>query len=231
MLGPLTANDEERAEAALISAAAKLASFDGTPPDFVGALFAHAPPEDLLRYDPAQLAALAQNAWSFLAARKPGSPKIRFEGPTSAAAAPRRSDSVLEIVNDDMPFLVDSVLGELSDRGLGVRFVVHPIFSVLRDLEGRLRAFHGIQPEPGALRESFIHIHLDPRHDALRRAEIVSSLENALADVRVCVADWPAMLARVGGAIDTLQTSPPPSPPDEIAEAIAFLEWLVKDNF
>jgi glutamate dehydrogenase len=196
MLGPLTANDEERAEAALISAAAKLASFDGTPADFVAALFAHAPPEDLLRYDPAQLAALAQNAWSFLAARNPGSPKIRFEGATSAAAAPRRSDSVLEIVNDDMPFLVDSVLGELSDRGLGVRFVVHPIFSVLRDQEGRLRAFHGIQPEPGALRESFIHIHLDPLHDAPRRAEIVSSLENALADVRVCVADWPAMLPR-----------------------------------
>src|SRR5438132_187783 len=224
-------NDEERGEEALIAAAAKLASAGDTPIEFVTGLFAHAAPEDLLRYDPVQLAALAEGAWSFLQVRKPGTPKIRFEGPSPSPAAHRRSDSVLEIVNDDMPFLLDSVLGELNDRGLSVRFVVRPVFSVTRDASGRLVAFHGMHAAPGAPRESFIHIHLDPLHDAPRRAEIAASLERVLADVRRCVADWPAMLARVGEAIAKLQKHPPPSSPDEIAEAIAFLEWLVNGNF
>ncbi|HEY8441896.1 MAG TPA: hypothetical protein VIK79_10665, partial [Xanthobacteraceae bacterium] len=60
--GPAEPNDEQRAEAALIAAAAKLASASGTPVEFVTGLFAHAPPEDLLHYDPAQLAALAEDA-------------------------------------------------------------------------------------------------------------------------------------------------------------------------
>ena len=224
-------NDEERGEEALIAAAAKLASTAATPVDFVTGLFAHAAPEDLLRYDPAQLAALAQGAWSFLQCRKPGTSKIRFEGPSPSSAGHRRNDSVLEIVNDDMPFLLDSVLGELSDRGLSVRFVVHPILSITRDENGRLIAFHRTHAAPNALRESFIHIHLDPLYDAPRRAEIVASLERVLADVRRCVVDWPAMLSRVGEAIGNLQTRPPPSSPDQIAEAIAFLEWLVNGNF
>jgi glutamate dehydrogenase len=196
----------------------------------VGGLFAHAPPEDLLRYDPAQLAALAEDAWSFLAVRKSGAPKIRFEGPATAPAQ-RRSDSVLEIVNDDMPFLLDSVLGELAERGLSVRFVVHPVFSVERDQSGRLLAFRGTQPSRAATRESFIHIHLDPLYDAARHAEIVESIEGVLADVRVAVADWPAMLERVRASIADLQKTPPPTSPEEIAEAIAFLEWLANGNF
>ncbi len=223
-------SDEERAEAALIAAAAKLASAGGAPVEFVSGLFEHAAPEDLLRYDPAQLAAVAQDAWSFLGMRMAGSPKVRFKGP-SLAGAQRRSDSVLDIVNDDMPFLLDSVLGELAERGLAIRFVVHPIFSVARDHDGRLTAFYGTELVPGAFRESFIQIHIEPLHDASRYADIVGSLEAVLADVRLCVADWQPMLGRVGEAIAALKTNPPPSPAEEIAEAIAFLEWLVSDSF
>jgi glutamate dehydrogenase len=228
--GPAELNDEQRAEAALIAAAAKLASSSGTPVEFVTGLFAHAPPEDLLHYDPAQLAALAEDAWSFLAVRKSSTPKIRFQGP-SPVPAQRRSDSVLEIVNDDMPFLLDSVLGELAERGLSVRFVAHPVFSVDRDTDGRLLVFRGTQAAPGATRESFIHIQLDPLYDATRRAEIVENIDVVLADVRVAVVDWPAMLERVRASITDLQRVPLPASSEEIAEAIAFLEWLADGNF
>ena len=69
--------------------------------------------------------------------------------------------SVLEVINDDMPFLVDSVMGELADRGLDAHLVVHPIFTVERDPSGRLLSFERARPAaPGKARESFIHIHL-----------------------------------------------------------------------
>ncbi|HEY7665696.1 MAG TPA: NAD-glutamate dehydrogenase [Xanthobacteraceae bacterium] len=230
----LPASDEERAEAALIAAAATILRAEDreVPDDFVSGLFAYAVPEDLMRYDPRQLAELAAQAWSLLAVRKPGVPKIRLDALAPASAAePPRSESVLEIVNDDMPFLVDSVLAELAELGLDVRLVVHPVFTVKRDRQGRLTAFKGTRPAPGALRESVIYIHLERIGEEARRAEIVAAMERVLADVQVCVADWRAMVARVKETIAELKATPPPLPAAEIAEAEAFLQWLVDNNF
>jgi hypothetical protein len=97
-------------------------------------------PEDVVRYDGREVAALAEAAWAFLAERKPGAPKIRLESPT-AAGEHLRSISVLEVINDDMPFLVDSVLGELADRGIEVLLVAHPVMSVTRDAAWRVKSF------------------------------------------------------------------------------------------
>jgi len=229
----LPGSDEERAEAALIAAAGKILRSDNreVPEDFVAALFAHAVPEDLLRYDPRQLAELAADAWSLLAVRKPGVPKIRLNAPDSAGHERLRADSVLEVVNDDMPFLVDSVLAELAERGLDVRFVVHPVLTVVRDDAGRLTAFKGTKPAAGALRESVIYVHIERIEEEARRAEIVEAIERVLADVRVCVHDWRAMMARVADVIAELKANPPPLPAAEIEEALAFLEWLVDSNF
>src|SRR6516225_7723476 len=156
--------DEERAEEALIAAAAAILRGlnPDVPHDFVAALFSHAEPEDLMHFDPRALASLAAQAWSLLAVRTAGTPRIRLD-PPSPALGPRarRDDSVLEIVNDDMPFLLDSVLGELSERGVAIHLVVHPVFSVVRDAAGALIAFKGNKNSGGAPRESFIHLHVE----------------------------------------------------------------------
>src|SRR5207244_3632464 len=140
---------------------------------------------------------LAEAAWAFLAERNPGAPKIRFDQPTAEGDGLKQI-SVLEIVNDDMPFLVDSVLAELAERGVEIRLVVHPVFTVERDADGQLTAFQGERPAAGgALRESFIHIHIERIEDEARRGEIVQAIAQALADVRVTVHDWRPMLERV----------------------------------
>src|SRR5271157_4924816 len=153
VVAELAGVDEQHAGEALIAAAEKLVR--GAKPDipenFVAALFAHAVPEDLMHYDPRQLAALAADAWSLLAVRRTGTPLIRLGTPVPAVDSeskrtePLRNESVIEIVNDDMPFLLDSVLSELAERGIAVRFVVHPVFAVTRDAAGRLVAFQGRQ--------------------------------------------------------------------------------------
>ena len=185
----------------------------------------HALPDDLERYRPEDLAGIAEQSWSFLLERKPGAPKIGF--------APARSlpdVAVLEILNDDMPFLVDSIIGELSERTLDIRLLVHPVFTVERDVAGRLTAFKGTRKGEGR-RESFIHIHIAGMDDAAQRADIVRALEEVLADVRVCVQDWRPMLARASEVAAELKANPPPLPADEIAEAIQFLQWIAADNF
>ena len=218
---------DDRTGLALVVAAASLLAERrrDIPRDFLAALYGYATPEDLARYRAEELAAIAEQSWSLLAKRKRGAPNIRFE---PAPLTP--SVAVLEIDNDDMPFLVDSVLGGLNERGLDVRLLVHPLFTIERDAAGNLLAFKGTRKADGG-RESFIHIHVEGMADAAQRAEIVRALEEVLADVRTCVEDWRPMLARVGEIIAELRANPPPLAADEIAEAIQFLEWMAGDNF
>ena len=96
---------------------------------------------------------------------------------------------MIEIVNDDMPFLVDSVMGELAERRLDVRLVAHPMFGVRRD-GSKLVALGA--PEAQGKRESFIHIHLAPVVDDAACEELVRALEVVLGEVRVAVQDWRA---------------------------------------
>ena len=235
--------DEAEAARALIATAASGAR--DVPVDFITTLFARATPEDVLRYRPQDLALFAARAWAWLTERRPGGASVRFEDVTlpEDVAAPNTPSTpstaahvgVIEIVNDDMPFLVDSVMNELTEQGLAVRLMAHPVLTVERDRDGRLKAFRsggtGNGTNNGAARESFIHIHVDPLADATRRAAVVSALETVLGAVRVAVADWRAMQARVGEAIAQLKDRPPPLPVAEISEAIQFGEWLLADNF
>ena len=103
----------------------------GAPPsDFVTQLFARAAPEDVVRYEAAELADIAAGTWRFLSDRQPRTPSIRVD---AALPGPRlKHVSVVELVNDDMPFLVDSVMAELAEQGLDAHLVVHPLFALVR---------------------------------------------------------------------------------------------------
>src|SRR4051794_6520920 len=227
-----TATEQKDAASLIIAAEKALAPGKTRPPkEFVGALFAQAAPDDLTRYQPPEIAALADAAWTFLAERNRGAPKVRIATPGPAGPSERlKQISVLEIVNDDMPFLLDSVLGELTEQGIEIRLVAHPIISVARDATGHLTSF-AASPGAGTKRESFIHIHLERLEDETRRAKLVQAVEQVLADVRISVHDWRPMMDRIQEAVVALKTNPPPLPPDEIAEAIQFMDWLITNNF
>ena len=223
VLAASVSNEDDGAARALIDAAGTMlrAERGDMPAGFVQLLFGRTAPEDLAGVEPRELAALAREAWAFLASRKPGEPKIRFESPLAEMGKHFKAVSVIEIVNDDMPFLVDSVMGELSERGLDIQLVAHPIIAVTRDAGGKLTGLPVQErgkdsAKPGVARESFIHIHVERIDDAQKRAEIVKALDQVLAEVRLCVQDWRAMLARVGEVIADLKINPPPIPVDDI---------------
>jgi glutamate dehydrogenase len=221
---------DDAARAVIEQAGAALAKRrNDIPANFVAQLYGRAVPEDVLSYAPADLADLAERAFDFLRERPPGAPKIRCEAVALKESGERKSVTVIEIANDDMPFLVDSVMGEIGERRLNVQLVAHPIFGVQRD-GAKLLAL-GAPDAAGSARESFIHIHLEPVADEAARAAIVRALDGVLGEVRLAVSDWRAMLERVNAVVAELKTNPPPLPVDEIAEAIQFLQWLLADNF
>jgi glutamate dehydrogenase len=221
---------ENDARAVIDAAGAALSTRrNDIPAGFVAQLYARAVPEDVLCYAPADLAALAERGFDFLGERQPGAPKIRCETVALKGSGERKSVTLIEIVNDDMPFLVDSVMGEIAERRLNVQLVVHPVFGVRR--EGAKLAALGAADGAGSARESFIHIHLESIGDDAARADIVRALDGVLGEVRLAVQDWRAMRECVNRAVADLKTNPPPLPVDEIAEAIQFLQWLLADNF
>ena len=98
----------------------------------------------------------------------------------------------LAVVNDDMPFLVDSVAAAIAAEGLTIDQLVHPIVPVERDSAGRLTAI----PEDGNRRESMIYVEM-ARTDGKDRRKLEKALATTLADVRAAVADWPKMTERM----------------------------------
>jgi glutamate dehydrogenase len=222
--------EEGAARASIEQASAALARRrPDIPNTFVTQLYGRSVPEDVVRYGADDIATLAEHAYDFIAERAPGVPKIRCETLPLAASGDRKSISVIEIVNDDMPFLVDSVMGEIADRRLDVRLVAHPLFGVRRN--GNKLIALGSPDTAEGKRESFIHIHLVPIADERVRHELIGALETVLGEVRLAVQDWRPMLDRANGIVADLKANPPPLRVDEIAEAIQFLQWLLADNF
>ncbi len=143
------------------------------PATFAAQLYGRTVPEDLLRYGAVDLAMLAARAYALLQERDAGAPKIRCASVDLTDSGDRRSIGVVEIVNDDMPFLLDSVMGELAERRIVVRLVAHPVIGVERD-GARLVAIGG--PGAGA-RESFIHLHVDGLADEAACADLTKAIE------------------------------------------------------
>ncbi|MES1243581.1 MAG: NAD-glutamate dehydrogenase [Acidobacteriota bacterium] len=192
---------------------------------FVRQLYAHVPPADLLGDSPDNLAGAALALWDLAQERTPGVPRIRVYNPRAEQHGWDSSHSVIEIVNDDMPFLVDSVTAELRSLGAEVKLLTHPVLQVERDAGGRLLSV-GEGGEP----ESFMQVQLSAQ-SAARHEEIGSRLAAVLADVRLAVQDWETMRARCWSIVAELDRNPPPLPGREIREGIDFLEWLADNHF
>jgi glutamate dehydrogenase len=204
----------------------------GAPPArigrFIAELYEHVPPSDIAARSPSDLCGAALALWRFAARRQPGRAKVRVYNPDRAADGWSSPDTIVEIVNDDMPFLVDSVTGAINEGGREVRLVIHPIINVARDNAGGLVA---LDPPAGGLRESWMQIAIsrEPRPEEL--AALAGRLEAVLADVRAAVDDWPAMRRRLQALIAELSAQKPPVPAVELAEAVDFLRWLDDDNY
>ena len=198
---------------------------------FVQQLYAYVPPDDLLEEKPEQLAGAAAALLGYVQVRPADRAKIRVFTPESESHGWTSSHTVIEIVNDDMPFLVDSVTAQMEHYEGHVLLVIHPIVDVKRDKNGRLTAIHpaGEGPEDAA-RESVMQVHITEQPPELLD-QIRVDLDIVLADVRASVEDWRTMRQRCRELIVELESTPPRLAPREIAQGIEFLKWLDDDHF
>ena len=193
---------------------------------FIRAYYADAAPEDLVELD---LYGAALAHWQLMQERLPGEMKVHVYTPNPEQHGWRSTHTVVEIVTDDMPFLVDSVAMALTRRRSAIHLFVHPIVRVRRDAEGRLLELLPWAAE--GLAESLIHVEIHRETEQASVDELTAELHRVLADVERAVADWPAMRERLETIVAGIDASPPPLDPDDLAEAKALLEWLHDDHF
>ncbi|MGW4030339.1 NAD-glutamate dehydrogenase [Streptomyces sp. NPDC004838] len=206
--------------------------------------YLHTAPEDLADRDPVDVFGAALSHYRLAENRPQGTANVRVHTPTVEENGWTCSHSVVEVVTDDMPFLVDSVTNELSRKGRGIHVVIHPQVTVRRDVTGKLIEVLSSEkrPSPGkagkdlphdALVESWIHVEIDRETDRADLKQITVDLLRVLSDVREAVEDWEKMRDAALRIADELPEEPTADDiaGQEIDEARELLRWLAADHF
>ncbi|WP_328771159.1 NAD-glutamate dehydrogenase [Streptomyces sp. NBC_00286] len=205
---------------------------------FLQRYYLHTAPEDLTDRDPVDVFGAAYSHYRLAENRPQGTANVRVHTPTVEENGWTCSHSVVEVVTDDMPFLVDSVTNELSRQGRGIHVVIHPQFVVRRDVTGKLIEVQPTRPAAEDLPhdahiESWIHVEIDRETDRADLKQITADLLRVLSDAREAVEDWEKMRDAALRIADDLPAEPKADDlrDQEVEEARELLRWLAADHF
>src|SRR5579859_5391809 len=199
---------------------------------FVRQYFALVDPGDLLHGTAGDHYGAAVMHWQLAQHRGPDEAIVRVYTPNFEQHGWQSPHTVVEVVADDMPFLVDSVTMELNRRGLGIHWVIHPVIKVQRNADGRLLSVLDAKADAADARpEAFLHLEVGRLTEAGLVEQLQRDLHRILGDVRAVVEDWAAMSAKVVDLLAETETDPPPLDGEDLGEARALLRWLAADHF
>ncbi|GAA2457491.1 NAD-glutamate dehydrogenase [Streptomyces glaucus] len=204
---------------------------------FLQRYYLHTAPEDLTGRDPVDVFGAAVSHYRLAENRPQGTASVRVHTPTVEENGWTCSHTIVEVVTDDMPFLVDSVTNELTRQGRGIHVVIHPQFVVRRDVTGKLVEVLAPQrtgdlPHDAHV-ESWIHVEIDRETDRADLKQITADLLRVLSDVREAVEDWGKMRDAATRLAEGLPGEPLPEdlPAPQVEEARELLRWLADDHF
>ena len=191
---------------------------------FLQAFYERMGEDELPEHTPEGWAALATDFLDFIGTRKPGTSQVRLFNPGRDTHGWESPHTVLQIVNEDMPFLVDSVTMALSELGIGIHVLGHPVLRISRNKAGKLEQLGEGEPE------SLMHLEIDRQSaDAMPRIE--QAVRAVLADVRAIVRDWQPMRERMVKVADELEGRWLPVGEEGREEAREFLRWAADEHF
>jgi glutamate dehydrogenase len=212
----------------IVAEAVVLAAARDADPELVARYWRLVPDEELAPCTVEAMVTATEAHRALAAQRLPGEMKLSIGASVAGGTA-------LEIVTDDMPFLVDSVTSALAARNLDVNLLVHPLFVVRREGLGALVEVRlGLEPEdaePGDIVESWIRVEIDRIRDEVVLDQVRQDLARVLNDVREAVEDWQKMRQQALELADELGSAQLPVPDKDITDSIELLRWLVDDHF
>jgi glutamate dehydrogenase len=200
---------------------------------FLQIYFANVEAADLADRDPEELAGAALSHLQF-AMRRRRTALVRVFNPTLREHGFVSPHTIIEVVNDDMPFLVDSISVALSERALTLHFLAHPVFAVARDRSGSLLALQkrGEAAKDAQLHlESFQHVEIDRIVDPAVLKSLAVQIERSMRDTRAASADWGKMQGAARRAAQDLSALSARFDPTDLSETCALLAWMEDRHF
>ncbi len=225
----MTLNEERRRD----QLAAAAALYPDEPAAEVARLletyFRHVLIDDLTQRPPDDLLGAFLNHRSTAAVRSPGEIIVKVFTPRIEEHGWATGNTVIQIVTDDTPFVVDSVTAELGRELHDIRLMVHPQMPVVRDSAHRLVAI-GAEEEPTTT-EAWVYFEIALVSSSDELQQIAKQLRRVLSDVKAAVADWVPMIERASSLAAHVRTADLPLPADEVDEVASLLEWMSAGNF
>lgn len=202
---------------------------------FFEQFYARVPTEDVNETSAENLYGAALSLWKFAAQRTPGQTKLRVYNPRMEEHGWKSPHTIVEIITEDMPFLVDSITANLNQWECQVHLAIHPVIRVRRSDRGDVGVREELLPPvpngKTGLSESVMHIQIAEQGDPAALQQITDDLCAVLGDVKVAVTDWPEMLAQLDDAIAGLKSGTFPQDKAEVSESRSFLAWMRENHF
>ncbi len=185
-------------------------------------------PADIEFFDAQILVQMAKSHWDMAKKRSKEEPKLRIYCPETDAGDYRKT--IIDIVSDDLAFLVDSIAAEINRHDLLIGILVHPNLYASYDKKGNLGDFSA-DSKKGTHRQAHIHIQINEPLSKEASEELEQGLFSVLEDVFYANVDWRPMLAKLQAASKELSIAATRRSAEEIREYCAFLDYLYDNNF
>ncbi|MEV7005774.1 NAD-glutamate dehydrogenase [Streptosporangium sp. NPDC051022] len=199
--------------------------------DFLRLYYRHVAPEDVLSRNPVDVYGPAMAQRQLAEKRPQGRALVRAYTPSLEEHGWDPGRSIVEVVTDDMPFLVDSVTMELNRHEITTHLVIHPQMRVHRDVTGKLLGRGGEEAGGQECVESWMHFEIDRQTDPAVLKKLESDLQRVLEDVRYAVEDCDKMRALAVQTAEDVSVNPPPLDLAGVEDSLELMRWLADGHF
>lgn len=170
--------------------------------------------------------------WTLARHRRAQQRLIRVQNPNLEEHGWQSSHTIIEVIQRDMPFLVDSVRMALNRYGLTVHLIIHPVMRIERDDDGYIdKVYESSEVGEETANEACMYFEVDRQSDSATLQELHDEIDQVLEDIEVCVQDWQPMRERLRNIVEEIKQSSPPLDEEQLDEDIEFLQWLDQDHF
>ncbi len=199
---------------------------------FAFTLYGNMSNEDLVGRNDSDLYGAALSLWQTLNQHAEPAARIRVFNPEIARHGWESKHTIVEIVVQDMPFLVDSVRMALNRQSITAHLLLHYPLQTLRNAQGAITEFYKLGAIDNATtQQTVFHIEIDRLTDESAIAALKAELLSVMEDVSLAVQDWQPARDKLKAVIAALPNQAGKASAEEVTEALEFLNWLVKDNF
>lgn len=202
--------------------------------EFISKFYRSVSADDLMTHTITDLYGAAVSFWEFMEQRVPGETKVRCYNPHYETNAWQSTHTIIEVISDDMPFLVDSILMELNRRNLTTHLIINVGgLRVCRDDDNVIVGLYAHSESGGKTcsEEAPVFLEIDRQTDPDVLEDISQSILKVLNDVEIANEDWMTMRDKVNQSIKELESCKAQFSEEEFEESIDFLKWIEDNHF